>query len=60
MTTRRCMSKDHPADKDRFYDVALIHCPVCGTRRNPFNKWLRHAQMNSALNAQAQHAIETQ
>jgi rubredoxin len=54
MTTRRCHGCAH------FYDAALRECPECKTPRHQVNKWLRHAQMNSALLSQAQHAIETQ
>ena len=60
MTTRRCQGKNHPADQDRFYDKRLHECPVCGEPKYAHNTWLAHANMNSHLNRQAQHAVETQ
>ena len=52
MTTRRCQGCAH------FYDKRLPTCPECGEPKYPHNTWLAHAQMNSALNRQAQHAKE--
>lgn len=49
MTTyRRCMSKTHPSDRDRFYLKADGACPHCGDEFAE-NKALRMSKLNNQL-----------
>jgi rRNA maturation endonuclease Nob1 len=43
-----------------FYDARDRQCPECGTPKHAHNTWLAHANMNSALNAQAERAVREQ
>lgn len=40
----------------QWYDAQARSCPACGSPRHAFNPWLRHAQLNNALYAQAARA----
>lgn len=45
---RRCMSKDHPADEDRFYAKKDGPCPHCGNEFEE-NKALIASKLNGDL-----------